>query len=131
MVIDFRTGLELNPVTQLLQTVSAAHKADENPQLRKLQAVNENTGQENNEAHASISVEQALAAAQELNDFAQRVERDLHFSVREESGKLIIRIVNSNTQETIREIPPEEMVKLAEFLVQALDMASTGVVEKA
>ena len=130
MVIDIRTGLELNPVTQLFKTVTAAHKAHDNPHARRLQAVN-NTGQENDGAQAPIGVAQAVAAAESLNDFAQRVERDLHFSVRETSGKVIIEVVNPKTDETIRYIPPEEMLKLAEFLDQALDMASTGMVEKA
>jgi flagellar protein FlaG len=133
MVIDFRTGLELNPVTPLLQTVKAGRKTDSNPQASKFQADKDSSPvkREDDKVRMVASAEQAIAAADTLNDFARRVERDLHFSVHKASGKLVIQVINSNTQEIIREIPPEEILKLAEFLAQSTELTSTGVVEEA
>lgn len=133
MVIDFRTGLELHPVTQLLKKVSAIRKSNSDPQTSKFQTNNDSGSvkQENAKERMLASAEQAIAAADTLNDFARRVERDLHFSVHKASGKLVIQVINPNTQEMIREIPPEEILKLAEFLAQSTDLTSTGVVEEA
>jgi len=40
-------------------------------------------------------------------------------------------VINPNTQEMIREIPPEEILKLAELVEQSTELTSTGVVEEA
>ncbi|MCP4276899.1 MAG: flagellar protein FlaG, partial [Gammaproteobacteria bacterium] len=39
----------------------------------------------------------------DLNDFAQSVQRQLEFSVDQDSGKTIIRVVDAETGETIRD----------------------------
>lgn len=51
-----------------------------------------------------------------LNENVQQERRDLQFSVDEKSGRTIIKIVDSQTKEVIREIPPEEVRVLAERL---------------
>jgi len=133
MVIDFRTGLELHPVTPLLKKATAGRKSDSDPQMSKFKTNNDSSAvkQENDKERMLASAEQAIAAADTLNEFAQRVERDLHFSLHKASGKLVIQVINPNTQEMIREIPPEEILKLAEFLAQSTELTSTGVVEEA
>ena len=68
--------------------------------------------------------EQQLTAAQlnelkeitetvnEVNHFLQNMNRDLAFSVDDESGTNIIVVKDSNTEEVIRQIPSEELVVL-------------------
>ena len=53
---------------------------------------------------------------EELNTQVQNVRRDLHFTVDADSGRTIIRVIDSETQETIRTIPPEEMSVLSQLL---------------
>jgi flagellar protein FlaG len=48
----------------------------------------------------------------ELSDLVQAVRRELRFSVDEESGRTVIRVVDSETGELVRQIPPEEVVNL-------------------
>ncbi|MCP4277740.1 MAG: flagellar protein FlaG, partial [Gammaproteobacteria bacterium] len=52
----------------------------------------------------------------DLNDFAQSVQRQLEFSVDQDSGKTIIRVVDAETGETIRDIPPEEILNMQKQL---------------
>ena len=73
----------------------------------------------------------ASQAVVDLNDYVQRVGRDLHFSLDKESGKTIIKVLNSETKELIRQIPPKEVLELAEILEQTNDLTSTGLLEKA
>jgi flagellar protein FlaG len=49
---------------------------------------------------------------EELSDLVQSVRRELKFSVDEESGRTVIRVIDSDTGETIRQIPPEEVLTL-------------------
>ena len=52
-----------------------------------------------------------------LNDFVQKLNRTLQFSVDEESGRTVIKVVDSETKQIIRQIPPEEVLALAQNLV--------------
>ncbi len=46
----------------------------------------------------------------------QMLQRSLHFSVDEKSGEPIVRIVDSETKELIRQIPSEELLAIGERL---------------
>ncbi|NIT63914.1 MAG: flagellar protein FlaG [Gammaproteobacteria bacterium] len=58
-------------------------------------------------------------AVSDINEHIQNLRRDLHFSVDEDSGRTIIRVIDSETQEIIRQIPPEEVLNLARRLNDA------------
>jgi flagellar protein FlaG len=63
--------------------------------------------------HSERDLQQAVT---QLNDFAQTVKRDLHFSVDKESGILVTKVVDSKSGNVIRQIPNEETVSLARSL---------------
>jgi flagellar protein FlaG len=46
----------------------------------------------------------------------QMLQRSLHFSVDKESGEPIVRIVDTETQELIRQIPSQELLAIGERL---------------
>jgi flagellar protein FlaG len=52
----------------------------------------------------------------QLNDIVQTIERDLKFSVDETSGETIITVLDTNSQEVIRQIPPEYVLTVRENL---------------
>ena len=51
---------------------------------------------------------------QQLNDLAAHLRRELRFDIDEVSGRTVINVVDGDTDEVIRQIPPEEMIALAE-----------------
>ncbi len=55
-------------------------------------------------------------AISQLNDYAQNLKRELHFSVDEASGRTVIKVTDPETEEIIRQIPPEEVLRIAESL---------------
>lgn len=55
-------------------------------------------------------------AVEQINSFLSANARDLRFRVDEGSGRTVITVVNPNTGEVIREIPPEEMMAAARSL---------------
>ena len=57
-------------------------------------------------------------AVSQLNDFVQNVQRDLQFEVDNEMGQTIVKVVDQQTQEVIRQIPDEVALRLAEKLQQ-------------
>ncbi|WP_372997078.1 flagellar protein FlaG [Marinobacter sp.] len=62
--------------------------------------------------------EQLDDAVTQLNDFVQNVQRDLQFEVDREAGQTIVKVVDRNTDEVIRQIPDEVAMRLAENLQQ-------------
>ena len=57
-------------------------------------------------------------AVSQLNEFVQNVQRDLQFEVNNELGETVVRVVDQQTQEVIRQIPDEVALRLAENLQQ-------------
>jgi flagellar protein FlaG len=55
-------------------------------------------------------------AVSTINNYIQNLRRDLHFTIDEETDRTIIRVVDSETQEVIRQIPSEEVLALARSL---------------
>jgi len=65
------------------------------------------------EKTAVLKIEQAVS---EINEYVQSVQRDLHFSVDEESGTTIIRVRDKESGELIRQIPEDIFLSLAQNL---------------
>lgn len=66
-----------------------------------------------------------------LNDYAQNVKRDLQFSMDETTGRTVITVRDSESNEIIREIPPESAVALESFLRSEGRLTGFGLIEKA
>ncbi len=62
--------------------------------------------------------EEITAAVTQLNDFVQNVARDLMFSIDDESGRSVMRVIERNSGELIRQIPSEEALKLAQLTAE-------------
>lgn len=52
-------------------------------------------------------------AAADLQNFVQSMGRNLSFSVDETTGYHVVRVVNPNTGELVRQLPSEELLKVA------------------
>ena len=70
-------------------------------------------GMQINEHQANLKIEQAV---EDLNSYVQNVRRELHFSIDEQSGHTIIKVIDSESQKVVRQIPPQEVVDMAKYL---------------
>jgi flagellar protein FlaG len=59
---------------------------------------------------------QVESAVSMISDFIQNFQRDLVFTIDEESDRLVVKVVDSVTQEVIRQIPEEETLSIARHL---------------
>ena len=69
---------------------------------------------------------QLKAAVQEIEKFVQSVQRNLEFSIDETSGKVVVKVIASGSGEVIRQIPSEEVLKLANSLNDASSLLFTA-----
>jgi flagellar protein FlaG len=59
---------------------------------------------------------QLKEAVSKLNDYTQSISRKLSFSIEESTGRTVIKVYDAETDELIRQIPPEETLRLAEVI---------------
>lgn len=62
------------------------------------------------------SSDQIQKAVENLKRIVAPIANNLQFSVDDSTGSTVIRVVDSSTQEVIRQIPSEEMLSLAQDL---------------
>jgi len=65
------------------------------------------------------TVEKLKDSVVRLNDFVTSVQRDLRFSVDELSGRTVITVSDTKTNEIIRQIPSKEVLALAQNIDSA------------
>ncbi|MBD9461457.1 MULTISPECIES: flagellar protein FlaG [unclassified Pseudomonas] len=68
---------------------------------------------------AAAEQDKLKKAVQEIEKFVQSVKRNLEFSIDEPSGKVVVKVIASGSGEVIRQIPNEEVLKLANSLNDA------------
>ena len=124
MSSDYTTsvpGLEaarLQGMQQASQTPKA-HKA-ESPERTESAARGQDLPPTRPEqAEGRPQFERVESAVSQISDFVQGFQSDLLFSIDEDSDRLVVKVVDSETQEVIRQIPSEEMLRIAKNLDSA------------
>jgi len=64
-------------------------------------------------------------AIERINELSRGSRRDLRFRVDESSGRTIITVINAVTKEIVRQIPPEELLAIAQTLEQGGGLIDT------
>lgn len=59
-----------------------------------------------------------VSVSEIVDQMPQIIRRDLNFSVDEASGKTVVKIIDAESKEMVRQIPPEELLALARRLQQ-------------
>ena len=82
------------------------------------------------EAAAQPSAAEIAQATQNITDFVQSISRSLQISVDGDLGTTVIRVVDTETDELVRQIPSEEILQVARFIEAqtAVDSATRSAV---
>ena len=67
--------------------------------------------------------EELQSAVSKINDYVQNIQRSLQFTVDEESGKDVVTVLDTETEEIIRQYPSEEVLAFARQLAQQKEEA--------
>lgn len=68
-----------------------------------------------------LSSEEVLEAVQNLNDFVQKTRRELNFSVDDQTGRTVVKVIDHETKDVIRQIPAEEILDVARRVAEQND----------
>lgn len=63
-----------------------------------------------------------------LRGLVQNLHRNLQFSIDDESGETVIKVIDSETREVVRQIPAEEIIRLRRRLEEASGVLFQGAV---
>ncbi len=85
-------------------------------QGRAVQETRPEQQQEVSAADQEAVKERLESSVSQLKDLVQSVQRDLQFSIDDFSGKTVITVLDSKTEEIIRQIPSEEVLALAKSI---------------
>lgn len=78
-------------------------------------------GRSQTQAPEPVAKPQLEVTVSDISEFVQNIQRSIQFSVSETSGRTIIKVYDAETDELIREIPSEEMQRIAEVIAKQLD----------
>ena len=75
---------------------------------------------------AKVSEQEAQQVARHLNAELKPFNTELSFSVDKETEKIVIKIVSSETEEVVRQIPAEEVLRIAARVRKLLGLLVDG-----
>ncbi|HOQ10415.1 MAG TPA: flagellar protein FlaG [Syntrophomonadaceae bacterium] len=70
-----------------------------------------------------VDAEKLRAAIELTNDAIRITNYHLEFRLHQDSGRYQVKVIDSQSQEVIREIPPEKMLEFSAHIKQLLDKA--------
>lgn len=97
---------------QTQQQVQQAQKAEQAQKVSDQEVRAKEALQETEQ----VSAEELQAAIDRLNELMKDGQRSLAFSVDEELGEVVVKVMDTKTEQLIRQIPNEESLKFAKNL---------------
>ncbi|MFK5913935.1 MAG: flagellar protein FlaG [Woeseiaceae bacterium] len=75
------------------------------------------------ETHIDVELSQEALekVVSQLNAYIQNTQRDVDFSVDDATGRVVVRVIDSESEEVIRQIPSEEMLAISRHLIESLE----------
>ena len=65
---------------------------------------------------SQVSRETIEQSAKQIQEFVQSMGRNLNFSIDQTTGYHVVRVVNPDTNEIIRQLPSEELLRIAQSM---------------
>jgi flagellar protein FlaG len=77
---------------------------------------------EEKEEESRPTIQEVRDAVSRINGTMELYRTELRFVLHEESGEIMVRVINAETQEVIREIPPEWTLKIVASVKRMLGL---------
>jgi flagellar protein FlaG len=107
---------------KLNMSYPAARPAEQVGEKPTAQSVQSNHGSDSLEptaigaADSANDIEKVKSAVSDIEKFLSTTRRSLEFSTDEESGKIVVKVIASETGELVRQLPSEEALRIANSL---------------
>lgn len=107
--VPYSSGVESQATTRQQSPPNAAATAPAKP----------DGSAASNDKNQQSSASQVQDAVKSMNDFVDKLNSSsLKFSVDDDTGKTIVKVMDTETNEVIKQIPSEEMIEIAKAVDQ-------------
>lgn len=103
-------------ISKISQVIAAAVQPVRQPTSPPAPSAATHATAENAVQAAAGSTKALAAAVDQLNASIQTLNRNLEFSIDKNSGNVLVKVVDSQTNEVIRQIPSEQALEMAQSL---------------
>ena len=111
--------MDINRVSSAASEAVSSPARDASVQIKAAASAQAGAAPQVTTTPSSAQVQEAMHRLQQA---IEPVANDLTFSVDEQSGKTVVRVVDSVTKELIRQIPSEEVMAMAHAIQQQAGM---------
>lgn len=98
------------------QTARSPEAVIDQPVVKPATVSDEGRPQDPSKVQKIESADEVRGAVAEIEKFLKETRRNLEFSTDEESGKIVVKVIASDSGELIRQIPSEEALRIAHSL---------------
>ncbi|HKM43650.1 MAG TPA: flagellar protein FlaG [Limnochordia bacterium] len=91
-------------------TVQKIPKIDPETGVDRLRKEEAPKGEPRDRPKDGLKKAEVESAVESINDAVEHINRSLRFSVHEDTQRIIVRVVNTRTDEVIKELPPEDVL---------------------
>ncbi|WP_198116643.1 flagellar protein FlaG [Massilia rhizosphaerae] len=105
---------------------SAAPRVDDRSPLPAASVGATDTPGKSKPADAQPSHEDVSAAVKKMNDAMLGSTQSLQFSIDEDSKDIVVKVIDQNTKEVVRQIPSKEALQIAKSLDKSIDKVQQG-----
>ena len=118
---NWHKGVNMNNVSNQNLNTSSIQQSQPQPvvdaeMVKKVAAIEIKPS--NVQKESQITQEVVAKAATQIQNFVQEMGRNLSFTVDETTGYNVVRVMNPETNEVIRQLPSEELLKIARSMEQ-------------
>ena len=110
----------LGNVANNTQRISEAPQTNLAPQVNSTKAAPVQTTAAVQRADTAPSIDQVKQAIQDINKSFQSLSRGLEFTIDEDSQRTIVKVIDQQTKEVIRQLPSQETLEIAKALDQVI-----------
>jgi flagellar protein FlaG len=81
-----------------------------------LSQVSQSQADATEKASQKMTTEEVQTAVDKLNEFMHNGQRNLNFSIDKDTDDMVVKVMDTQTQEVIRQFPSEETIKLTKHI---------------
>lgn len=107
--------LQTNSPVSINKNTSSLSQANSGTNVAKTSAVDSSFSAE---ADSENLAQQLDGAVSRINEYVQNIQRTLEFTVDAESGRDVVKILDKQTEEVIRQVPTEEVLAIARNIAE-------------
>jgi flagellar protein FlaG len=108
--------MNIGSIIERIDNFNTMRNSDAKSQVKSSGEVKEHA------VHSEPQKSEILSVIGKLNNSLENINEKVSFSYHEENKRIIIKVIDKETREVVREIPPKDIVKLSEHLKEYLGM---------